>query len=455
MLFLLVFILLLAIAAYGLEWLIQQPGSLILEFAGHHLEASIPVAVGGLLLIIASIIILWAVIVALIKLPRRMIGGTRERRRERGLDVLSQGLVAVGSEDVARAKKAAQLAQRLLPDEPLTKMLTAQAAQLSGDLHTAAKVFHQMTLQAETKLLGLRGLHIEAKRRADKEAAHQFANAAHEIAPVPWAGGALLEYHAAHGEWEKARASVEASLQAKAIDLDTAQKHRAVIETALAMEQEKSHPHEALHLARLALKRRPTFPPAAAVAFRVLMRHGDVTQALKLIEGVWSKAPQAELGALYFDALSREPDSARINKIEKLVRLAPRAPESLHLLARAALSVRDISQARAAIAPLVAEGQNPTVHTCLLMAEIEEAQNGAGGGVREWLAKGAQAPRDPVWIAEAVIAKHWLPVSPVTGRLDAFEWKTPPDTLHPYVETSEHAAEADAMLSTPEGLETT
>ena len=46
MLFLLIFIIFLAFATYGLEWLIQQPGSLTLEFAGHHLEASIPVVVG-------------------------------------------------------------------------------------------------------------------------------------------------------------------------------------------------------------------------------------------------------------------------------------------------------------------------------------------------------------------------------------------------------------------------
>ena len=49
--------------------------------------------------------------------------------------------------------------------------------------------------------------------------------------------------------------------------------------------------------------------------------------------------------------------------------------------------------------------------------------------MREWLTKGSRAPRDPVWIAENVVAKHWLPISPASGKLDAFEWKTPPDTI--------------------------
>lgn len=71
--FLLIFILGLAIAAYGIEWLIQQPGGLTLEFGGWHMEASLPVAVAGLLLAVAAIIIVWAIIVAVWRLPGRVI----------------------------------------------------------------------------------------------------------------------------------------------------------------------------------------------------------------------------------------------------------------------------------------------------------------------------------------------------------------------------------------------
>jgi len=61
------------------------------------------------------------------------------------------------------------------------------------------------------------------------------------------------------------------------------------------------------------------------------------------------------------------------------------------------------------------------------MAEIEDAELGPSGPVREWLARGSRAPRDPVWIADGVISKSWAPISPKTGRLDAFEWAPPPD----------------------------
>ena len=32
---------------------------------------------------------------------------------------------------------------------------------------------------------------------------------------------------------------------------------------------------------------------------------------------------------------------------------------------------------------------------------------------------------DAAWVADGQISDHWLPFSPVTGRLDAFEWKVP------------------------------
>ncbi|HKJ61059.1 MAG TPA: hypothetical protein VKA94_03565, partial [Hyphomicrobiales bacterium] len=46
---------------------------------------------------------------------------------------------------------------------------------------------------------------------------------------------------------------------------------------------------------------------------------------------------------------------------------------------------------------------------------------------REWLARAVRASRDPVWMADGVIFSEWQPISPITGRLDAFEWRVPPD----------------------------
>ncbi len=64
------------------------------------------------------------------------------------------------------------------------------------------------------------------------------------------------------------------------------------------------------------------------------------------------------------------------------------------------------------------------------MAAIEEAEHGAQSGrTREWFARAARAPRDPIWIADGVASETWEPVSPLTGQLDAFVWQAPPSAI--------------------------
>jgi len=425
--FVLVFIAAVAALAYGLEWVVDHPGSLTLVWGDYHIDTTIAAALAAIVVVVIGLLFLGWTLWAILGAPWRMSAGWARRSREKGFKAITRGIAAVAAGDANLARKAALEAQRHLPAEPLTKYLSAQSAQLSGDAGKAEAHFHEMTLHDETRLLGLRGLHIEAKRRDDAEAAHHFAKTAHEIAPLPWAGEAVLAHHTALGEWDRARAVIEESFKAKAIDYETAQRLRAVIETALATEKQRDDPNEALQLAKLALKRRPNFIPAAVISARMLTRLGQRKQAVKLIMHVWGKAPHPELGAAYLEALGSESNTQALQGVEHLARLAPNAPESRQLVAQTALSARAFARAREALAPLVAEGAQPTAHTCLLMAEIEDAENGPSGPVREWLARGSRAPRDPVWIADGVVSRSWAPISPKTGRLDAFVWAPPPD----------------------------
>jgi HemY protein len=104
------------------------------------------------------------------------------------------------------------------------------------------------------------------------------------------------------------------------------------------------------------------------------------------------------------------------------------------MIAQAALGARDFATARAAMAPLIAEGKQPTARMCLIMAELEQREHNAQGLVREWLSRGSRAPRDAVWVADGHWSKKWAPVSPVTGKLDAYRWTQPKEALSGPVE---------------------
>src|SRR5690606_11476854 len=46
----------------------------------------------------------------------------------------------------------------------------------------------------------------------------------------------------------------------------------------------------------------------------------------------------------------------------------------------------------------------------------------------------------PVWVADGVISEHWAPQSPVTGKIDAFQWRVPVERLGPAIELEEPQA---------------
>lgn len=425
----LLFLVVLSALAFGFSWVADQPGSLSLVFGGRSYETTLPVALGLALALVAASMILWSVIRFIFRIPTLMSFTARMRRRNKGFAALTRGMLAAGAGDAKGAAKAARDAEKLMGDEPLALLLSAQAAQLSGDRARAERMFQAMIQRPETRLLGLRGLHVEASRRGDEAAAHDYARRAHDLAALPWAGQAMLERHAMGDDWAGALSVVEANLARKTIDRATADRQRAVLKTAIALDLKERDANEALALAREAIKLAPGLVPANALAGALLARKGELRRAAKLLENAWRAAPHPDLARAYIDVRPGDSASDRLARARTLARLVPSHAESRLTLARAALEARDFDLARRTMAELVEGTRRPTARMCLMMADIEETQHGPSGRMREWLSRAARAPRDPAWTADGIVSEQWLPASPVTGALDAFKWDTPMERI--------------------------
>jgi HemY protein len=431
---LIAFLVLIAALALGLVWLADRPGDIALTWQGYHIETSVFVGLAVVIGVAVALAVLWRIVRIALGLPGWLSFAARARRRNKGYAALSRGMIAAGAGDTRAARKAAAEAAKHLPNEPLSLLLKAQAAQLAGDRAVAETVFSEMAQRPETRLLGLRGLHMEAARRGDVDSAQGFALQAHRIAALPWAGAAVLDRNAARSDWEAALRTLDANVAGKITDKAQGERLRAVLETALAQEREASSPDEALRLARQAAKRAPGLVPAVTMAARLMGRKGDTRKAAKLIETAWRIEPHPDLAQVFLDLRPGDSNSDRLARARYLEKLSPGHLEGALAVGRAALAARDFAAARAALATVTGEAGRPTARACLLMAEIEEAENGATGRVREWLARASRAPRDAAWIADGVISDKWLPASPVTDKLDAFVWRAPDERLAGAVE---------------------
>jgi HemY protein len=419
-------IIILALAAFlalGAAWVADRPGEISVTWLGWHIETSILVAAVALLIAVALLMFLLSVVRTILRSPDLMARMIRVRRSARGDRAITRGLIAVGAGDLRMARKYSSEAERLKSGEPLSLLLNAQTAQLSGDRTAAELAFRAMAGREDTKLLGLRGLFIEARRREDLPAARNYAEEAARSAPaLAWAGQAALEFRSSSGDWDGAIAVLERNMKNKLIDKPAYKRQRAVLLTASALAAEETDRDHARSLVLDAIKLAPTLVPAAELAGRLLAEARKLRKAGKIIEKAWTANPHPDLAQVF--AYLRFGDTARdrLARVQSLAEKAPGHAESAIAVARAAIDAQEFAVARNALKPLLAE---PTQRVAELMAELEHADTGNDGRAREWMARALRAPHDAAWTADGFVSDRWLPVSPVTGRLDALQWKVP------------------------------
>ena len=410
----LVFLALVAAMAFGVVWLADRPGDIAVVWQGYRIETSLMVAMVAVAIVALLAVMVWSIVRTILRSPDLVAMFLSHRRGVRGYLAISRGLVAVGAGDAGAAKRAASEAERIAPGEPLALLLNAQVAQLSGDRAAAEHAFRAMAERDDTKLLGLRGLFIEAQRRKDTGAARAYAEEAANAAPaLGWAGQAVLEFRCATGDWAAALSALDRNSRYNLIDKNEYKRQRAVLLTARALAAADGERDRARSLALDALKLAPTLVPAAELAGRLLGEAGELRRASRVIEKAWAANPHPDLAETY--AHLRPGDSAR-ERLARVQTLALKAPgpgavhiESALAVARAALDAQEFAVARNAIRPLLKE---PTQRVATLMAEIEQRESGDEGRAREWMGRALRAARDPEWSADGFVSDRWMPVSP-------------------------------------------
>ncbi len=419
------FIVLLA-AALGLGWLADRPGEVMLTWQGQRYEVTLMTALGGVFLLGVAMIFFWSLFRIVLRLPSIVALTGHARRRTRGFSAVSRGMVAIGAGDARAAQRSASEAKRLLGEEPMTLLLSAQAAQLSGDRPAAEAAFSRMLDRDETRVLGLRGLFLEARRKGDAAASRFYADEAFKLAPgVAWVNDAALDYRMREGDWNGAATVVEQSVSRRLLDRPTGRRQRAALLAAAALQQRGQDPDGALAKAQAALRLNPGLVPAAVLAGRRLTERGESSKAGKLLEVAWKQGTHPDIADAYLDVRAGDSALDRLTRARSLMKLAPGDQESGLTVARAAIDAREFTAARAALEPLA--NAHPTGRACLLMAEIEEKSGGSTGAVREWLARASRAAPDRAWVSpDGAVQDVWSPYSPVSGAVDAFEWREPP-----------------------------
>jgi len=417
-------IVLIAIAAV---WLSDYPGDVRLTWGGYVVETSV-VVVGAAVLVFAVLVALFYRFWVWLKHGPGRIGAVfSERRRNKGLEAISSGMVAIAAGDAVEARRQAVAAEKHLSGEPMTLLLAAQAAELNDDNRAASIYYDRMMSRQDTEFLGLRGLINRAIKEGDVEKARSLAKRADELRPgTDWVTKELYELSLKLRDWEGAESALTRLARGKAAKGEAVRRARTVItyQQALKAVKEKREA-DALALAQQAHEIDPSFVPAAVLDVKLTAEQGSTRKLHKLIGETWKNAPHRDLAEAIRNTVSGEQPSDWFRRAKETV--APHNPDHVEthlMLAKAAMASNDWGPAREHL--MRAGGDNPSASILRMLAELEEKANADAFAAREWIVKSSVAPQDPLWICNACGRQEekWHAHCPACDSFDSFSWRT-------------------------------
>lgn len=430
----------LVLAAVG-AWLADHPGAVTMQFQAFEIDTSF----AALILIFALIAAGSATTVWLVGWLRRdmPIFGSNQviKRQRRGFKMLNQSLVALSAGDAKTARTLVERAEVLLPPQPMVHLIAAEAATRIGDFVAASKRYSELEDTEDGRLLGLRGLLVEARRTGHENEALRLARVAfEENRKSPWVLKTLFALEVSAGHWRAAEAALDKVAKESLLEKPQIARHRGAIAYAEATELKLKGD---MDLARKALKKaisqRPGFTPATVALARLELGENNARKASKIISDAWTKGPHPGLATAFKELDVQESAADWLKRVRALVKLAPDHPESKLLLVDAMMDAGEYDAAKP-----------------LLDGLLQDAPSRAAWQYRLALAHVLKEDPDPIETAlkHATSRAHWQcsdcghrpngwsPLCSSCSSFDSLEWTTATVVLKP-----NQLFEADSTIS--------
>lgn len=430
-----IFIGLIALLTIGAGWLMEAEGGLRISVADREFTLQPLQAVIAVVLLLIAVWVVLKLLGLLSALVRFLNGDETavsrwfDRNRERrGFDALADAMMALaaGEGRVAMAKSAR--AERYLDRPELTNLLSAQAAEMSGDTRKAEEVYKRLLSDDRTRFVAVRGLMKQRLDAGETYVALKLAEKAFALKPKHMeTGDTLLRLQTNKGDWEGARDTLGKKLKAGAVPRDVHRRRDAVLalseaEDIFADGKTIDAREQAIEANRLS----PDLIPAAVMAAQSYIAQGQPKYADRVLRKAWAAKPHSDLAATFASIAPDETPEARLKRFKRLEKERPDHAETALTMAELNLSAEDFPAARKALGDLADTA--PTARSLSIMAAVTRGEGADDAVVRGWLTRALSAPRGPQWICENChsIQGAWAPVCDNCAGFDTLSWRDAP-----------------------------
>lgn len=372
-------------------------------------------------------------------------------REKRGYDALGESIIALASGDGKQALNKAARAEKLLDRPEVTQLLTAQAAQMSGDKTKAKEHFKALLSHESTRFVGVKGLMQQKLDEGDTDTALKLAQKAFAINPRhdPTLE-TLFALQSDKKDWEGAKKTLQARIHTQALPKDVGRRRDAVLMLASAVQNsdDTDSGQSAIDANRIA----PGLIPAAIMAARAYIARGEARKAAGLLKKAWTQNPHPEIASVFAEIAPDETPEARIKRFRALLKLKPEDTETKLLEAELFLAAEDFPAASKAIGSLAET--DSTARSLTIMAAIERGMGASEAEISGWLARALSAPRGDAWVCDNCHHIHgkWEPICENCSSFDTLAWVRVP--ANEDVQTMAAAMLPLLMRSEPEPEET-
>ncbi|MCR9127386.1 MAG: tetratricopeptide repeat protein [Rhodobacteraceae bacterium] len=433
----LLFVTIVAALTLGAGYLMESEGGIQITVAGTEFT------LGPLQSVIAAVIVVVAVwiflkLLSLLVAVLRFLNGDEtaisryfDRNRERkGFQALSEGMLALASGEGRLALAKAAKAEKYLQRPELTNLLTAQAAELSGDTKKAAETYKLLVANESTRFVGVRGILKQKLAEGDNETARKLAERALKLKPKhSETQDVLLRLQAEAEDWAGARATLSAKLKHGTLPRDIHKRRDAVLALSEARDiMDDNKTIEAREAAIEANRKSPDLIPAAVMAARSYVEQGKPRYATRVIQKAWDTRPHPELAAAFAAIEPEETPAARIKRFAQLTKQKPNEVEARLVMAELHIADEDFPGARRALGDLLEN--DPDARALTIMAAIERGEGASDVVVKGWLTRALSAPRGPQWVCDncQTVNAEWGPVCKSCKAFDTLSWRSPVQT---------------------------
>ena len=421
----LAFLFLTGLAVAGAVWLADRPGEVTIRWQGWRADTTVPVLLAFLAVLLVLLSTLNHLVRAIFGAPGRWLESCRMGRQRKGYAALTDGLAAAASGDALRATKLARKADKLLQNPAVTGLLTAQAAQLSGNDDQLRDQCHTMTERKETAFLGHKGLADLALRQGDRTTARQEAAKAFEIQPgAEGLAAMLLDLQVQAGAWAEAEQVLRSARRRDALPAADLAHRRALILFGRAEESlAAGDATQALDWALDSRDADPLFTPTIALAAELYRRRAKIGKAASLLTAAFKSAPHPLLIARWLELGEGENALQRVKRMQELVQANPASPDGHVALAETALAAQLWGLARTHLKK--AAEQHPTRTVFHLLARVEREERKDEAAANAWAIKaGTDSVAESSWVCGG--CGHHTPdfaiCCPACGAAGRLEW---------------------------------